>query len=215
LARKGYVHQFYDRTSFVERTKPAIYCLEPRAREVFRKLPTYDNDYDLSGVYRDKQRSPEFQLHCIQLAKVSLRLEQIARENNQRLKFFTKPSLRPYRHFPQPLPDAYFALETQEGPKRYFLEIIDSHLPRRIIRYRAQRYIKCYEETWTEGADGFAFPVVLFISQKASRTNTILKSMQRILDEGYSDMRAYITSLDQFLQRAPTGETWQRVESEY
>ncbi len=76
LTRKGYIHQFYDRTSFVERTKPAVYCLSTKARKILKEQKECEV-YVLNQIYREKDRSEEFKNHCCYIANLYLLLNTL------------------------------------------------------------------------------------------------------------------------------------------
>jgi hypothetical protein len=117
LTVKGYIHQFYDRTSFAERTKPAVYCLTTKARKILKEQGECKRPV-LNQIYREKNRSEEFKAHCCYVAQIYLKLRALntGTKGQGTIDFFTKAELVGYNHFPQPFPDAYFAIK-QKGKK--------------------------------------------------------------------------------------------------
>jgi hypothetical protein len=210
LTDKRYLHQFYDKSSFVTRTKPAIYCLSTKARKILKKQKEC-NAYILTNLYRERQRSIRFQEHCCDIALIFYQTKK-RYKNNTIFDFFTKVELVGYMHFPQPLPDAYFAIK-QKGKKiqRYFLELFDEKIPRRFIKSKIRRYITSSEGEWNEQTH-VEFPPVLLVAQNLCEQKKIMRAAKTVLNEEYSDLSFYTTIKDQILAEKITTIIWKKVE---
>ncbi|SRR5258708_2311135 len=82
LNQKDYIHQFYNKTSFVERTKPAIYCLSTKAKKILKTQKECD-PYLLGQIYREKNRSKEFRQHCCYIADLYNKMRALSAKKGQ------------------------------------------------------------------------------------------------------------------------------------
>jgi hypothetical protein len=218
LTSKGYIHQFYDRTSFVERTKPAVYCLTTKARQILKeqrkcKLPV------LNQIYREIDRSEEFREHCCYVAKIYLQLRDQYGETkgNGEIKFFTKVELTGYDYFPKPFPDGYFVIK-QKGKhiRRYLLEVLDLDIPKRVLKERIRRYIASEQGDWNEMTNNLKFPTVLFILRNKHKQRSIKKLIQKVRDEEFSYLPCYLTNKEAIKEQGLENIIWEKVkEREY
>ncbi len=214
LTRKEYIHQFYDRTSFVDRTKPALYCLSTKARKILKTRGNCELNI-LNQIYREKDLSEEFKQHCCYIANIYLKLRALNTEMNgqETISFFTKVELIGYGHFPQPLPDAYFAIKQKgKNTKRYFLEILDLNIPKRALKARIRRYVESEEGGWKEKTNNTKFPTILLITKNKYKQRNIRKLIQRIRHEEFSYLPFYLTNKDAIKEKGLTSETWEEVE---
>lgn len=216
LTNKGYIHQFYDRTSFVERTKPAVYCLTTKARQVLKgqkgcKLPV------LNQIYREKDRSEEFRGHCCYVAQIYIKFRALntGTKGQGTIDFFTKSQLIGYNHFPQPLPDAYFAIK-QKGKKinRYLLEVFDLNIPKRVLKERIRRYIASEEGDWKEKTNNTKFPIILFITRNKYKQRGMRKLIQKVRNEEFSYLPLYLTNKEAIKEQGMENIAWEKVEEE-
>lgn len=88
LIEKDCIRRNYDRKSFGDNTKPAVYYLAPKARLVLKKEKELDFS-ELEYIYKEKKRTKKFIDHSLFLADVYLFLlsQKSAKEE---IKFFTK-----------------------------------------------------------------------------------------------------------------------------
>lgn len=214
LTLKGYTHQFYDRSSFVERTKPAVYCLTSKARQIL-KGQKHCNLSVLDQIYREKNLSEEFRQHCCYVAKIYLQFRDLnmSKDKSKSIDFFTKVELKGYNHFPQPLPDAYFAIK-QKGKhvRRYFLEVFDLNIPKRVLKERIRRYITSEQGDWNEMTNNTKFPVVLFITRNKFKQRNIRKLIQKVRDEEFSYLPFYLTNKEAIREQKLENISWEKVE---
>ncbi len=213
LKDKGYIHQFYDKESFVNRTKPAIYCLSFKSRKILETQKECE-PYILSNLYREKTRSDRFKTHCNDIAKISYRLEQQAITEGKTLKFYTMVDLNGYMHFPQPLPDGYISVRKKDiKTKRYFIELIDEKIPKRFIKSKIRRYSTCSEGDWDEQTK-VEFPIVLLVAQTPYEQKKITRCTRIVMNEEYYDLKFYITIKEKLLAKVLPTDLWKRIEND-
>lgn len=215
LTKEEYINQFYDRTTLIGRTKSAVYCLNKKARKILKTQDDCD-PYVLSQIYREKTRSEEFQNHCCYIAEMYLQLQKLHDGKDGRLKmsFFTRSELIPYKHFPQPLPDAFITVEEKDKKTHYFLEVFDLDIPKRPVKERIRRYIQCEQGDWNEKTNDTKFPIILFIVRNRLKQRNMKKLIQMVRDEEYSDLPFYITNKEEIKEKGMGNIQWQKVERE-
>jgi hypothetical protein len=91
LTDKKYVNRHYDRKSFEDNTKPAIYYLDSKTRYILKAEKDLDFE-KLEYIYSEKRRKEKFVNHCLFLVEVYLYLLS-QKEGAEELKFFTKAEL--------------------------------------------------------------------------------------------------------------------------
>jgi hypothetical protein len=217
LTTKGYIHQFYDRTTLIGRTKPAVYCLTTKARPILKGQKEKDCKLSvLNQIYREIDRSEEFREHCCYVAKICLQLRDQygEKKGNGTIKFFTKVELTGYDYFPKPFPDAYFVIK-QKGKhiRRYLIEVLDLNIPKKVLKERIRRYITSEEGSWKETV-GSKFPTVLFILRNKHKQRNIRKLIQKVRDEEYSYLPYYLTNKEVIKEQGLENIVWEKVEDE-
>lgn len=210
LKDKEYIIQFYDKESFVNRTKPAIYCLHYKARKILQTQKKCDA-YILANLYREKTRSNKFQRHCNDIAKIANQMDKRTQAVNQTCHFFTKVELSGYMHFPQPLPDGYIALSKRGmKTKRYLLELFDEKMPKRFIKSKVRRYITASDGEWND-VTKVDFPFVLLVAQTPYEQKKIIRCARIVMDEEYGEVEFYITTKEKLLAKEIPKIVWQRI----
>jgi hypothetical protein len=167
-------------TKLKENTKPAIYYLMTKSKQLLLDQPGIDNKLLLKRIYREKTRSVRLINHCLQLADFYLDLLKTA--TNEKLHFFTKSDLSTHYYLPYNRPDAYIAREGKTT-KRYFLEIIDEGTPRFMIRKMIERYIEYYDaNTWQERT-GHPFPSILILCPNDQIKSFMHRYLSQVMEE--------------------------------
>ncbi len=216
LTTKGYIHQFYDRTSFVERTKPAVYCLTTKARKILKEQKGCKLSV-LNQIYREKDLSEEFRAHCCYVAKIYLQLRDQYEKTKGKgeIKFFTKVELTGYDYFPKPFPDGYFVIE-QKGKhiRRYLLEVLDLNIPKRVLKERIRRYIASEQGDWNVMTNNLKFPTVLFILRNKHKQRNIRKLIQKVRDEEFSYLPFYLTNKEVIKEQGLENISWEKVRED-
>lgn len=188
LTKKGYVIQFYDRHTLSENTKPAVYCLATKARYALKAQKGCELVI-LNRLYREKNCSKKFQAHCLFFASYYLQLRDKYEAIGKTLHYFTQVELVGYNHFPQPLPDGYFAIKDKRiETQRYFVELFDEGTPRFALRQRIRRYVSCAEDSEWEEQTHVAFPIIIFICATKQMQKYVEKFTQNLLYEAYVEL---------------------------
>lgn len=209
LLEKNYVKRNYDRKSFGENTKPAIYYLGPKARLVLKVEKNLELE-QLEYVYSEHRRQKKFIEHCLFLADVYLYLLS-QKEDSEDLKFFTKAELLGYEYFPQPLPDAFIAVKGQDVTRRYFLDLFDEYTPAFALRQRVRKYLDYADGSeWDENTDFADLPSILFICPNDSTKKHINLYSKAILEKTFEDkISLYLTTKTKISLNSK--DIWQKV----
>lgn len=210
LTTKGLVCRTYSR-SFGENTKPAVYFLAPTSVHFLKKQKDVNTSL-LKRIYKEKTRSVAFRERCIFIASIYLNLEASSKENSSTFHFFTKTELEAITYLPNPLPDAYIALEEKDKIRRYFLEIISDQVPRFAIRNNINNLFEYYDEnTWQE-ATNHPFPSVLMICPNHVLKAFFSKFITEILESEGSDINFFLTTKNQIEATGMNPKIWEKVE---
>lgn len=101
--------------------------------------------------------------HCLLVADIYLKFLDSTNQSNAKLEFYTRTQLTPLDHILKPAPDTYIGIVGKETTSRYFLEIIDEHVPRFAIQYRIKQYFEYYEEQAWQNTTDKPFPSILIV----------------------------------------------------
>lgn len=172
--------------------KPAAYYLSPSGA---RALNTARNmNIDIKAIYKNKTASEQFITHNLTIFKIYCDLKT---QYGDRLKFFTKSQLKDYDYFPDPLPDAYFRIATDntDEPNQYFLEVLESTKPFFVSVRKARRYIT-YDESGEWDDTGTDLPTVILLCDTLTLQKRLKKQISKLKDEIEVDrLRFHITSI--------------------
>ena len=210
LQRLGYVHQFYDRHSVFENTKPAVYCLTARSRELLKDNTALDNRA-LKNLYREKNYSTQFRDHWCYITDLYFILQNLYANTTEEIHISTNRDLHEYAFFPHPIPDIYFAVTAKrKKTKRYFLELFDEKTKRSVIRSRVKRYITCSENAWKQQTDEM-FPFILLIAANKQQYDYLRRHIRRTLRQEFSELPFFLATKENLLQHGFTNDTWEEV----
>ncbi len=209
LIEKNYVKRHYEKKSFQDTAKPAIYYLGPKARQVLQKEKKIDL-YDLEYIYSEYRREKKFIDRCLFLADVYLYLLS-QKEPQEEIKFFTKTLLKGYEYFPDPLPDAFISVKGEETTRRYFLDFFDEYTPAFVLRRRVKMYLEYIEKSdWDENTNNAPFPSILFICPSERVKKHIYYYAKSLLEKTYDDkLSLFLTTMGQ-IQRG-NNDVWKKV----
>ncbi len=211
LFEKNYVKRHYERKSFIDNTKPAIYFLGLKARHFLIKEIKL-NPEDLEYVYQEQRREKKFINHCLFLADVFLFL-QSQQDSTEELKFFTKNELRRYEYFPDPIPDAFITQKVADTTKRYFLDLFDEYTPPFVLRNRVRMYFEYTEKPdWDENTDFAPFPSILFICPNDSIKKHINHYAKSLLEKTFDDKIKLFLTTKQRLEIGSKNSLWEKVD---
>lgn len=211
LMTKGYVKRHFKRTSFESNTKPAIYFLAPKARQILKSEKELDVS-ELEYIYKEGKRTQKFIEHSLFLADVYLYLRS-QKEMNDELKFFTKSDLQSYEYFPDPPPDAFISIHGQGETTHYFLDFFDDFTPPFAMRRRVRMYFEYAEKPdWDENTDTTPFPKILFILPNESAKKHVSKYASALLQKTYQDTVSYYLTTKIRIVLNEKDNIWQKVE---
>lgn len=212
LSEKGCIRRQYDRYSFVENTKPAIYFLAPKARLILKKEKDLDFS-ELEYIYKESRRTKKFIEHNLFLVDMYL-FFLTQKDDDEKIKFFTKVDLRNYEYFPDPLPDAFISVTGQETG-HYFLDLFDDFTPPFVLRKRVRMYLEYAEKPdWDENTDSTPFPIILFILPTESAKKHVYKYAQSLLEKTYEDKIHLFLTTKTRIEVGEKENIWQKVELE-
>jgi len=209
LKEKKCVNRHYERKSFGENTKPAIYFLAPKARLVLKK----DMDLDFSEleyIYKESSRTKKFIDHNLFLVDIYLFFLS-HKENDEKIKFFTKVDLRRYEYFPDPMPDAFISV-VGKTTRHYFLDMFDDFVPPFVLRKRVRTYLNYAEKPgWDENTNFTPFPKNLFICPSESMKTHIKKYAKALLEKTYDDKINLFLTTKTRVEVGEVENVWEKV----
>lgn len=213
LIEKKCINRHYDRKSFEDNTKPAIYYLAAKSRHILKSEKNLELE-QLEYIYSEHRREKKFVEHSLFIVTVYLFLLS-QKEAEEELKFFTKIDLNGYEYFPQPLPDAFIAVKGQNSTKRYFLDLFDEYTPPFAIRQRVRKYLEYAESSdWDENTDNAPLPVILIICPTESLKTHINIYTKSLLEKTYEDKISFFLTTKLRISTGDKNNVWQKVELE-
>jgi len=210
LKEKNYIRTHYDPKSFIDKTKPAIYYLAPRARQILKESKKYDAAV-LAYLYQEHRRTEKFIASCLFLADTYFFFLS-KKQKTETISFFPSHRLTQYTYFPQPFPTAYIAVSTKETTKRYFLDVFDDYMPSFVLRNRVKQYC-AYVSTgdWEANAHNEPLPVILFVCPSRKillHVSYYAKGLFEKADE--ENIQLFLTTKDK-IQTQQQGNIWEKV----
>ena len=210
LLDNGYVKRIYEPKNFAQKAQPAIYYLAPKARTIVKDTVDISQ---LEYIYKEHTRKEKFIMHCLFLADIYL-FFYVRQENNEEVKFFTKLELSAYRHFPDPLPDAFVAFKGQTNTRRFFLDFFDESTPAWVMRKRVRKYLDYAENSdWDEKTNYLPLPKLLFICPSETIKRHIYKYSEALLEKTYEDkIQLFLTTKTMIQFADKIDNIWTKVE---
>ncbi len=213
LSEKKLVGRIYSK-KFGENTKPAIYFLNLKARQVLKEQKDVNKSL-LNRIYREKSRSKRFIDHSLFLADIYHYLKIAASEYKAKLHFFTKTDLAGHNYLPEPMPDLYIAVEEKGLMRRYFLEAFPEGTPRYALRHRIFRYFNYYESNVWEMTTKHLFPKILLVCPNRKMQGFLNKFIKETAEEEFDDsIQFFLTTTKKINKSGMKKEVWQKVEYE-
>ncbi len=211
LTNKKYIKRKYEKKSFEDNTKPAVYFLAPKSRQLLKFEKNLDFKM-LEYIYSEHRRQKKFIEHCLFIADVYFYLYS-QKEESEDLKFFTKIDLVGYEYFPQPLPDTFISVMGQGTTRRYFLDLFDESTPPFVMRRRVKNYFDYVEKSnWDENTDNTDFPSILLICPNESIQKHIYLYEQSLLEKTYEDKVSLFLTTKSQITIGLQNNIWQKVE---
>ncbi|MDQ3098834.1 MAG: replication-relaxation family protein [bacterium] len=209
LTDKEYIQRNYTRKNFGDSAKPALYYLAVKGRAFLKDQDTINAD-ELQKIYKSKLRSQKFINHCLFVADIYLFFLKQKTESEE-IHFFTKNTLATFDHFPDPLPDAYLAVKTNDNTKRYFIDLFDEYTPSFVIRRRIKKYLEYSENATWEAKINSPLPIILFILPSELAKKHIYWYSRSFLLKSYNDSLVFfLTTKEKIITMA--NDAWSKVE---
>jgi len=206
LYEQGYIGRNHDSEYYLKR-KHASYYLLPKGMKVLKDLADF-NTTVINSIYKDKVASEQFKERSINIFTICCSLKTIY---GDKIKVFTKSDLVVFDYFPQPPPDAYIKLETDNGAmKHFFLDYYDLATPFFLHRKKIDRYIK-YDEEGDWDVTKTELPVFLSVNENPTLLKRTSKRMAQAVDDSlYSEAKFYSADLDTIAKLKKSQEkAWQ------
>ena len=186
---------------FGENTKPAIYCLDIKSKEILLKHKDFKTLF-LHRIYDDKNSSRNFKNHCVLIADIYLSLLSLTKKNKTKLNFHTNIDLKGMQYMILSEPDAYFAItENKNLIKRYFLDIFDKSSSDKWSYKRVIQYFNYYSKNYWQDHNKNSFPEVILVFPNDKLKNNLEKFIKKKLMEEYADIPFYLS-------------TWEEIKSQ-
>jgi hypothetical protein len=191
-------------------TKPYIYCLNTKAKYIFKENEEWDELF-LGRLYKEKSLTETFISHCLFIADIYL-FFLTRKTPDSKLHFFTQHELKDYDNFPEESPDAYIAVETEEGTDRYFLELYDKYRePAFLPRNRIKEYVTfCEDATWQDNTNS-PFPSILFVLAHDKRKKHIFHYGKSLLEKTFEDISLFLATMDAIKFSSKDTNIWQKA----
>lgn len=207
LEEQGFIGKRFD-SSYRIKGRPAAYYLLPKgARKLQEHRPDETkDDINIKAIYKDKSVSEMFIAHSQSIFAL---YNQLKSHYSDKLNFFTKSDLLSYDYFPQPLPDSFVTLETN-NTRSFFIEILEDNQPFFTAIKKIKKYTD-YNESGEWIDTGTDFPAILFICE----SNNLQKKLQKQLAKQINDFDdcIFATTTKSELQALDTNDTiWQRID---
>ncbi len=188
-----------------DNTVPAIYHLDTKAISILKEQDSIDPTV-LKKAYRDKTRSEKLREHCLFIADIYLKFQQSTDQNNSKLEFYTRSQLTPLEYILKPAPDAYIGIVGKENTHRYFLEVMDVHVPRFAIKYRIKQYFDhCEEEAWQKRT-GKPFPRIMIVCSSEKKLEFINSFIKNAFE---TNLMYYLTTTAAIRNTNDITQVWQ------
>lgn len=210
LTKKNIIGRKYS-NKLKENTKPAIYHLSTKSREILIEDSKTDEKI-LKRVYREKTRSKRLIDHCLLVANIYFYLKDQMLKSGNVLHFYTKTDLSTHYYLPYKRPDAYIAIESAKETKRYFLEIIDEGTPRFMLRSKIAQYVEYFEEGTWNNKIGHPNPAILLVCPDETIKAFLFKHIAQVLEEEAEvEINFYLSTKDIIEESQLSGNVWEKV----
>ncbi len=204
LTEYNFLGRIYSQ-KLLENTKPAIYYLSGVGIRYIKEKNKLELK-DVKKFYQDKNASQKFIDHCINVCEYYTNMRAYERSIDNKYFFFTKTECYTNELLAQLKPDLYMARTKDKETIRYFLDILDSHVPRFALRYRIKQYIEFYDE-WHEKEK---FPYVLLVLPDQKKMKHLMKyTSKQYFDEG---LLFHFATIDNLLKEDIAKLTWKVIQ---
>lgn len=192
-------------------TKPYIYCLASRSRQILRDMDGVSDDF-LNRIYKERTRTVVFKNHCLFLVDIYLFfLSQ--KDKNSKMAFCTPQELDSFDYLPKDL-DAYIAVESNGETKRYFLELFDEYKDKPgVIRYSVRKYLNYFQSgSWQAYTNNSPLPSIFFVMANERRKAFVSHYGKAKLNKTFEEFSIYVTTKDTIRFSKKGQNIWKEVK---
>jgi len=191
----------------LENTKPAIYYLSGVGIQYIKEINKLELR-DVKKFYQDKNASQKFIDHCINISEFYTKMRAYERTTDNKYLLFTKTECYTNELLSELKPDLYITKTENKKITRFFLDILDPHVPRYALRYRIKQYIEFYDEWYEEEK----FPYVLLVLPDQKKMRHLMKyAAKQDFDEG---LKFQFATIDNLLKEDVTKITWKGIRQD-
>jgi len=210
--QKEYLSRIYS-NKLGENTKPAIYYAGANAIKYYKSLGQ-DNASYLKKIYRDNERSQSFIDEQIFLADICLKLSTINSQGKINYTFETVAGVtsNPQYKFMEDLsPQLIFTKKTRSQFKQFVFVILDSALPKYMIKKKMKNYIEFFFTNEWEENTGQLFPIILFACQTMALMIYAKRTMKWLLDDYQNpeEFEAWFATNDDIREQGISAKIWE------
>lgn len=206
--------------------KPAVYFLNLKSKKILKddklkeikshqNIPLIIDTSLLKRLYKEKNLSEKFRIHCMFLADIYLSLEDLIKEIGKgKLHFYSKTDLTGMEFLINPEPDCFFAIEENKRlTKRYFLDVFDPLPPRMILRRRVRQYMDYFNsEDWQKNTKK-PFPQIILVCPDMTSFKYLKRFISKSLYSFWANMDFYLSTWNEIQQKGLRRETLHKVDS--
>jgi hypothetical protein len=209
LAEQGYIAKRYE-GSYRLQGRPAEYYLLPKGARLLRedeKFGKHVTDQAIKNLYKDKTASDFFMAHCIAIFEMFLKFKPL---HSDKMVYATKIQLKRFDYMPQPLPDVYIHIpsdDEQYEDWQYLLDYFEDSVPLFVIIARIKKYLKYSGEGDWESEAETSLPTILLVCDSKRRQKQILRRIAKELRESYEEVRFGVAILNELIE-ADDGAAW-------
>jgi len=212
LNEKQYLNRIFSNT-VGNNVKPAVYYAGINAIRFYKSLDQ-DNAGYLKKLYRDNERSQSFINEQIFLADIGLHLLCVNKKGDVNYEFVTAAGVtsNPKYKFMEDLsPQLIFTKQSKTEFRQYILVLLDSALPKYMIKKKMKNYIELfYTNDWEESTDQ-PFPTILFGCETLALMIFAKHAIKRLLDDYQDpeDLEIWFGTNEDIIEHGITAEIWE------
>lgn len=187
LTKNQYLNRIYSQ-KFGENIKPSVYYLGINGIHYLKTLDNI-NPNQFRKLYHESKRKDSFRQHCLALADFVCNLNAHAKQQDKNVTLLTRNDFLALRDTPLsqflqiPNPDLYYSFSGTGIAKRCFVVVIDEYLPSFILRSKARKFFRAYQdENWEELFDN-KFPSIAYLLPTEKKLKTMKRAITMVRNE--------------------------------
>lgn len=213
LTTNSYILSDYDRSKFETNRKPAIYCLASKSKQILEQEKNCQSTF-LKRIYKEKNLSKAFKERKLFVADFYF-ASLAAYAKAEKFAFLTSTDLVRYDFLPEQLPDAYIAVKKNKKSSRYFVEVLDETIKKKVLFGKVKKYFRYIGEGDWQANMNKAFPKLLFIAPDERRKRLLKRCIKEELESSYeTELHFFITTREKIKNDGLAISIWEKVEEE-